>query len=161
MRGTLMRIGYVYFIAYDNETFRRHLPVIKIGSTYNLEKRIQTLSTASPIPLMLAGFLTANVPKKLETKLHYQFMFHRMNGEWFKVTPGFIDELNKLDIKASKLDGLFIFDDQTNEIEKLRYQLHKYEIINNSKNATIDALLDRLWKIDPDYDMTVKRIFTK
>jgi len=154
-------MGYVYFLAYDDEEFRYHFPVIKIGSTYSLEKRIQTLSTASAVPLLLVGFINANQPANMEARLHMQFKFHRMNGEWFKATPGFVEELEKLDLKASKLDGLFKFDEHINELENLRYELHRYKEINKNKNAQIDALLDRLWKVDPEYDRTVKSIWCK
>lgn len=83
--------GQVYFIQQGDAG------PIKIGYSTNPEKRLKTLSTASPYPLHLR--LVIEGGKKLEKDLHDQFAEHQLDGEWFEANASlltFIDE-QKLD----------------------------------------------------------------
>ena len=102
-----MKPGYVYFITFEDEEFRSKIPAIKIGSTYDIDKRMKSLSTGSPMPLMLIGFLVHKSHSHLEAKLQYEFRRFRMKGEWFMASPELLENIKKLDPKFSILDDLF------------------------------------------------------
>jgi len=65
---------------------------IKIGRAINVNKRIQSLSSGSPVELKLLAI----------TKVHKEFEIHRMfkesrsRGEWFKPSPELITFIEKL-----------------------------------------------------------------
>ena len=80
--------GLIYFVTYDNVAWRATLPVIKIGATTDLPKRLSSLSVSSPIKLLVAGTIAAKDPYPLEKSLHRAFQRDRLNGEWFKDSLG-------------------------------------------------------------------------
>lgn len=57
-------------------------PLIKIGITTNIKKRLRGLSTANGFDVRLLGFRAGDIV--LERALHAQFADHRVRGEWFK-----------------------------------------------------------------------------
>lgn len=66
---------------------------IKIGKSFDVDKRLASLQTASPDPLELLG----SVPSWLHTEaeLHARFAALREHGEWFRDDPellAFIEE---------------------------------------------------------------------
>jgi hypothetical protein len=73
----------IYFIRQDQTG------AIKIGSTNNLEKRVQALQTGSPYLLKPIGYITGTA--KLEQKLHKQFQEFQLQGEWFQPHPRLLD----------------------------------------------------------------------
>jgi hypothetical protein len=75
----------VYLIRADNG-------LTKIGCTGNLEKRLKSITTASPCKLTLIGFLRCRDFHEEERKLHCQFAGKRIQGEWF--------DLNEVDLMA-------------------------------------------------------------
>lgn len=69
------RIGSVYFVRCQN--------YLKIGWSDDVEKRVETLQTASPFSL----FLVATIPNKtklFERTLHKQFAHLHWRGDWFR-----------------------------------------------------------------------------
>ena len=73
--------AFVYFI------FNIDSQAIKIGMAKNVEKRLKSLQTSSPILLELLHTIQLNSvedAQKLEMVLHQRFAHLRMNGEWFK-----------------------------------------------------------------------------
>lgn len=76
--------GFVYFIE------ARGTGCIKIGWATRVHRRLSALQTASPVPLVLLGWLSGSVGA--ERRLHQQFSTARVrpNNEWFKATPELI-----------------------------------------------------------------------
>jgi len=74
----------VYFIKAQNS-------LIKIGFTNNIEYRMNTLKTMSPLKLELLGTWPGN--RKLETIIHQNLKPYRQHGEWFAFNSGFIEKL--------------------------------------------------------------------
>jgi len=58
--------------------------LIKIGTSWYVPGRINTLSTSSPIPLQLLGCIAGTF--KAERKLHERFAQLRSHGDWFHAT---------------------------------------------------------------------------
>ena len=58
---------------------------IKIGTSANVEKRLEALQTSSATKLSL--MLTVPGGVEMETELHRRFKHIRESGEWFKGTP--------------------------------------------------------------------------
>lgn len=69
----------VYFIT------ARELNICKIGVAIDAKKRRSSLQTSCPARLTLEAVLPGSY--KLERDLHIRFAEHRINGEWFKITP--------------------------------------------------------------------------
>jgi hypothetical protein len=59
--------------------------LIKIGVSRNVESRLATLSTASPVELRLLGVIDGC--RADEDKLHQRFAADRHHGEWFSPSP--------------------------------------------------------------------------
>jgi hypothetical protein len=55
---------------------------IKVGFSTDVEKRIKSLSTASPYPLRLLIAVPGSFAE--EKLIHYAFSSERLNGEWFR-----------------------------------------------------------------------------
>lgn len=75
--------AFVYFI------FNIDSQAIKIGMAKNVEKRLKSLQTSSPIILELLHTIqldSVENAQKLESVLHQKFAHLRMNGEWFKAS---------------------------------------------------------------------------
>lgn len=88
--------GYVYFIQAKDA-----VGLIKIGSASNVAKRVETLATGCPYPIVV---LTAiEFPSRLhashfERNSHFVFRFCRKHGEWFSASQplrGFIEDLKQ------------------------------------------------------------------
>jgi len=61
----------------------------KIGLSGDVEKRLQTLQTGSPVTLIIHHTEEVN-PKKvrlLEKKIHNELNHKRVKGEWFDLSP--------------------------------------------------------------------------
>lgn len=73
--------AFVYFILNIDSK------AIKIGIAKNVEKRLQSIQTSSPIALELLHTIQLDSienAQKLEYVLHQRFSHLRMNGEWFE-----------------------------------------------------------------------------
>lgn len=80
---------FVYIIA----TLRDGKPSepVKVGITKSIASRFNTLQTASPNKLEV--YFAAPVPNrenaaKIEKGFHHVLRKHRLNGEWFDISPG-------------------------------------------------------------------------
>ncbi|MBF2001590.1 MAG: GIY-YIG nuclease family protein [Synechococcales cyanobacterium M58_A2018_015] len=83
---------FVYFIL--NETHQ----AIKIGWAKDLQKRMQSLQTASPVALKLVKAIQVDSSKaaqELEQLLHQQFKELRLSGEWFKAEAALLHYLDE------------------------------------------------------------------
>lgn len=73
----------VYFLGSDaNE-------LIKIGSAFDIELRVEQLQMASPVRLRVLGYVHRG-GEPLERHLHRLFKQRRAHGEWFRVS---LDEI--------------------------------------------------------------------
>lgn len=90
-----MRSGFVYFI-YSEAT-----GLVKVGFSNNPTKRFETLSTASPTPLQLLGFIGGGLA--LEKGLHHEFGKFRVTGEWFRMSPSIIAYMRQKGIPVPPL----------------------------------------------------------
>lgn len=73
----------VYFIAAVDAG------VIKIGRTNNIDKRLATLRTFSPVELKLV--CTVNYDDGLEKRIHQHLKEYRSHGEWFYADKPVLD----------------------------------------------------------------------
>jgi hypothetical protein len=144
-----MTKGLVYFVTYNNAAWRSALPVIKIGATADIHKRLIALSVASPIKLLIAGTIASKDPYPLERSFHRAFVRENLNGEWFKLTKGMLSIIRTYIIIDDRFDELFNFSDLKpdakdlqilslqNEIKQLQAKLppktNGHEICNNCK----------------------------
>lgn len=154
-----MNIGYVYFVAYDNAVWRKALPVVKIGTTYDLTKRKAQLSTGSPVELVYAGAIETTNPKRLEYSLHARFAYAKFKGEWFDVGRWpMLNELRAMNIKNSRIEEFFgSWDDpSTIQIDMPLYHDSKADKIGmkmraeiKAKDELIEKMSARLAEIDP------------
>jgi hypothetical protein len=78
--------GFIYFIG------GRTGP-IKIGFTTQVQKRLQRLSSNSPIALRVLASRPGS--KADEGRLHVRFQGSRLHGEWFNRTPEILAEISK------------------------------------------------------------------
>lgn len=81
----------IYFI--QNEVTRN----IKIGTSSNPEKRLQSLQTASAENLVILGIIDGGVQE--EKKLHIMFAQHRLRGEWFLENDELVDYIKEDNIE--------------------------------------------------------------
>lgn len=87
-------MGYVYFIAQQNNDRK-----VKIGYSQNPNKRLKSLSTSSPSPLLLLGYFNGTMGTEKET--HEKFNKFHLKGEWFNLNGEmleFINQVNLLDV---------------------------------------------------------------
>jgi hypothetical protein len=70
------KIGCVYYIKSGEYT--------KIGYTFNLPERLNSLQTANPIKLIVEKTMLCQFPHIKEAKLHKKYKKHHVQGEWFK-----------------------------------------------------------------------------
>lgn len=74
----------------------------KIGITKgNITKRIQSLQTGNPNPLILVNSYTSNNYRKIESWFHRHYRDKRLEGEWFDLTH---DDVDSFLIEATKFD---------------------------------------------------------
>jgi hypothetical protein len=79
-------MGYVYFISQGVDN-------CKIGYSTNPQKRLKSLSTSSPLPLVLIGYLEGS--KELEKQMHMKYHSNHLEREWFSLCPEIIDFINE------------------------------------------------------------------
>jgi phage anti-repressor protein len=71
------KIGCVYYIKCGDYT--------KIGYTFNLPERLQTLQVANPIKLIVVKTELCQFPNIRETYLHKKYKHLCVRGEWFNI----------------------------------------------------------------------------
>ena len=99
----------IYFATWDDDEMRRSNPVIKIGITTDLRKRLASLSTASPSKIIAAGFIPASDPIGLEAVFHKTFKASRLDGEWFKISSDMVETIRGYQIMNDRFNELFDF----------------------------------------------------
>jgi hypothetical protein len=99
----------VYFVVHDNAAWRRSFPVVKIGQTYDLGKRLSQLNTGSPVSLISAGVIKSSNPRRLESSLHAELAGYRlrMDCEWFNVNEDLIKRVSRFKIDSPRFSELF------------------------------------------------------
>lgn len=88
--------SWVYFVRGD--------AFVKIGSTTNPQKRLDTLRMMSPVSLRLYALLSARDirihAKTVEGALHHMFWHYRHHGEWFRYGKDIHDFLDRVGAKT-------------------------------------------------------------
>jgi len=87
MNGKRFADHEVYFISSDDGP-------IKIGSTWDVRKRLSNLQTASPHKLKILA--TTGGGNFMEIHYHGRFKEHRIRGEWFARHPDVMAEIERL-----------------------------------------------------------------
>jgi hypothetical protein len=140
--------GIVYFVTYDNIGWRKTYPVIKIGCTTNLPHRLGHLNTASPVPLIAAGFISSNQPEAQERAFHSMFRKNRLNGEWFELNRNIIAEIRKYVVIDDIFDNLFNFDEKLDtkdlEIINLKKEINGLNQLLASNQKQIAELTSQI-----------------
>lgn len=77
---------YVYFV--------QRGPMVKIGKTADVERRIESLQTANHEPLQLLAAIPAH--GSLERAIHLRFAEWKKGGEWFQLVPPLTDFILRL-----------------------------------------------------------------
>ncbi len=83
---------FIYFI------FNEHSNAIKIGRAKNVARRLKTLQTSSPAPLLLLKTIQIEGEKAamtLAASLHQQFSDLRLSGEWFRAAALLRDYIDR------------------------------------------------------------------
>ncbi|WPZ05514.1 GIY-YIG nuclease family protein [Pelagerythrobacter marinus] len=63
----------------------RSLGQVKIGHSCNPQRRLETLQSGCPMPLVIEATMRGG--RAQEMALHSRFAAHRRQGEWFELTP--------------------------------------------------------------------------
>jgi hypothetical protein len=66
--------------------------MVKIGYSQNINKRIKSLKTASPFPLLLLGYMEGD--KQREKEIQNMFIKYCSQLEWFNVCKEILDFVN-------------------------------------------------------------------
>ena len=56
----------------------------KVGITSNIRKRVSSIKSANPFPIVLIGSRYSVNAKSLEKELHKELKQHLVHGEWYK-----------------------------------------------------------------------------
>jgi predicted GIY-YIG superfamily endonuclease len=89
---------YVYLISDANSY------IYKIGISKNPEKRLKSLQTGNDKNLKIIHKVLCEHSNKVETALHNQYSFLKVNGEWFELTQ---DDVEKFPESCKKIDENF------------------------------------------------------
>lgn len=101
---------YIYLIGQNDCKF------VKIGAAFNIKARLQELQVGNPQKLFLIGakeVLNKYLANKLEKELHEKFKNHRLNGEWFYLTPEIEEEF-----KHNTLTAEVVFKDEVRDFRE-------------------------------------------
>ena len=79
---------FVYLISSKNG-------LTKIGIAKDVQSRLSSLNTASPIELSLLFYFNPKNARKAEEELHKRFSIKRVKGEWFNLSDGDISWIQK------------------------------------------------------------------
>lgn len=83
--------GVAYFIGGDEG-------LIRIGVTLQLETRLKSIQSCSPIPLKVLATKPGGCLR--EAAYHCQFAEYRRHGEWFERHPDILAEIDRLNGEA-------------------------------------------------------------
>ena len=111
---------------------------IKIGYSDNINKRMQSLQSASPKKLILLGYIDGS--KKLERLIHRFFHENQMEGEWFEPAPKVLNYIFSLIIGSDAPPS------NCSDLDKLLFELEgsfiktALERCNNNKTKAAESL---------------------
>jgi hypothetical protein len=77
------RPGFVYFIQMSDGAANP----VKIGVAQDVQRRLESLLTASPYDLKVLGTVQSDRPHMLETMIHGHCQHLHITREWFRPTP--------------------------------------------------------------------------
>jgi hypothetical protein len=83
----------IYIIQMDESEVSH---VYKIGVSNAPGKRLQALQTSNPFELRLVHTFVADPAEDAEAQLHARFAANQLEGEWFRLTPEQIAELQQI-----------------------------------------------------------------
>ena len=92
------RAALVYLIRAENG-------LVKIGKTYNLIRRFNTLNIGSPLDLEILGCIHVENASEVEQDLHARFAEKRVKGEWFSLSTEDLDIIASLFIVTPFVNG--------------------------------------------------------
>lgn len=87
---------FVYIVSLDEGWTDRGQVHVKIGLTKNFVSRMTTFTTCTPYPVLVENLIPSRDIHRSERFLHLCFHDHRVNGEWFALEPGEIEDLRKI-----------------------------------------------------------------
>lgn len=77
--------------------------VFKIGQSTNIHRRVAELRGSLPFPAeLIHSFVVEGDLSLAEMKIHHRYEKHRLNGEWFALTPDDIEEIKKAYSNSAK-----------------------------------------------------------
>ena len=68
---------------------------VKIGTSSNVNRRLNTLQTSSPLKLVLLDSIKLKNANEVETQLHYDLREKRLIGEWFDISEKEVQQIIK------------------------------------------------------------------
>lgn len=69
--------------------------LVKIGKTFNVVKRFNTLNIGSPLDLEVVGVIHSENANEIERDLHARFADRRVKGEWFNLSSDDLAQVNQ------------------------------------------------------------------
>ncbi len=140
-----MAKGYVYFVACKDPDYRIANPHMKIGCTTDLDGRLKSIQTGSPVGLCFMGYIKSDDPIKLERYFHKLFKKDRKHGEWFDVTKAMITRINCYPIIDNHFEEFFLRSEEiaSKEIEVLRAEIGSLKAIIVKKDNIIKTLSEQ------------------
>lgn len=144
--------GHVYFISMVGTQF------IKIGHSFDPERRLKQLQTASPVALKLIGIRPGS--KHVERLFHRQLREFRQEGEWFEIVSRKAVMLIELlcsehwdsSITTSLIDALKIEIDYDLWATRPQPDHRRYLPVDESGRTIIRGLLPKRRKQSPQYN---------
>jgi len=113
--------GYVYLISFEDPVLRKLNPYVKIGISYDKDKRLSQIQTGSPLQLKFFGLIISNEPRTIEKYLHKLLAKDRVVGEWFCISKGLIDAIRtRYEVQSDISDELISSIEETPETIKIR-----------------------------------------
>jgi len=132
------RTSYVYFIQAEDGG------PVKIGWTFNAEKRLRAFQSASPYKLVIRKVVKGT--QRLEHYLHHRYEANRLEGEWFDPQPDMpgclcVDGISSADWLDSPSKIRAYEEEAWTQREDERLQRTRKE---QPPNPVLDATIDRL-----------------
>lgn len=89
---------YVYLIGMLQQPWSQppSRRICKIGRAHNLNSRMAQLQTGNPYPLELMASKLSDDAIALELQLHQDYAVNRIQGEWFDLLQGDIDDIKRI-----------------------------------------------------------------
>ena len=84
---------------------------IKVGISKNPKSRLKQLQTGSSAKLTILYQRVVEHASKIESNLHHDYQFQKVNLEWFDLSESIIDEIDR---KITKYESNFILLEKEN-----------------------------------------------